>query len=136
MAKEIETLHKIINTLYNESENAQYTIFPNEYETCCENRAITHIDRLRKIHKWYERIYNYAVKVSKENEQLKTEINQLRLNPPKPISNAGRRPKFNNEQKKQILNMYNVEKMSMSKIAEIMKCSKGLVHKIINEQNK
>lgn len=128
-------IYPIIETMYLELDNARYSLFGDTYRNNNDDsQTLSYPEKLIKVQKGYSRIYDYAAKLLKENEQLKNEIEQLRLNPPKPKSNAGRCSKFNNEQKEKIRFMQH--NLSIREIAEQMNCSVGLVHKIIHEHDK
>ena len=133
MAKEIDRLHKIIGTMYNDLETAEYSLIGGEYRQQDNRQSLSYIDRLISVQRGYSRIYDYATKVMKENKQLKQELEELRQNPPKSKSSAGRHSKFTEEQKKDILEAYNGGRVSMGKLAKRYDCSKGLIHKIIRE---
>lgn len=133
MARGQDKIYTIIETMFLEMDNARYSLFGDTYRSNDDSQTLSYTEKLIKVQQGYSRVYDYAVKLLKENEQLKNEIEELRLNPPKQKSNAGRRSKFNDEQKQKI--MYMRHYLSMDKIAKEMNCSKGLVHKIIHEQD-
>lgn len=132
MAKGKDRIYTIIDTMYSELDNARFSLFGDTYKPN-DSAQLSYNDKLIKIQQGYNRLYNFAEKKLKENQQLKNEIEQLRLNPPKPKSNAGRCSKFNNEQKEKIRFMQH--NLSIREIAEQMNCSTGLVHKIIHEHD-
>lgn len=64
-----------------------------------------------------------------------TKINRLQARLEGNLRNAGRKEKFNEEQVKQILEARN-EGKSIRAIAEQFECSIGLIHKLINNNNR
>lgn len=68
-------------------------------------------------------------KLLKENEELKTNSVQKIKNE----RNAGRKERFTEEEKAKV-KMLRLQNKSYRAIADIMDCSAGTVHKIINEQ--
>lgn len=86
-----------------------------------------------------EILENYIVFLEEENEKLKKKISDFETlkNVPKVKNerNAGRKRKFNREDIAIIDEMY-LRGESMRSIAKYMKCSVGLIHKIINEPDR
>lgn len=69
-----------------------------------------------------------AMKLQSENEALKQELAKLKSK----YGKAGRKSKFNNEQKRSIKYLYKFKGYTMDSLAREFKCSKGLIHKIVH----
>lgn len=121
--KKIEHMESIANDSFENS--TEHRRMHNEIEylkIALKGRETTIRDKEETIRKKIDTIQ----KLKNENEELK--------NIPK-IKNergAGRKSKFTDEEVK-IIKGYRAEGKSYKAIAEIMKCSVGLVHKLINE---
>lgn len=143
----IEDLEKRLNEYMNMISERDKQIFKMEsiandsFENSTDYRRMNNeIDYLKTVIKGHEitikakddtikRNRDTIQKLLKETEELKSNncVNKL-----KNERGAGRKEKFTVEEVK-IIKDYRAEGKSYKAIAEIMKCSVGLVHKLINE---
>lgn len=67
--------------------------------------------------------------LEKENEKLRSEIKKAKKHNAR---GAGRKASFT-DQEKEMIKMYRIQRKTIAELAEMFKCSTGLIHKIINE---
>lgn len=139
LEKQIEELYKYIQKLMENGENSflnspTYNQMQREIEML---KAAAKVDELAIKNGRELRGRQAAIIENLQNElkQAKDEIKALKEQQPTKVHNergAGRKPRFKAAEVNKIKRMYSKGK-SMREIAEIMGCSVGLIHKLINE---
>lgn len=84
--------------------------------------------KIERLEKELENANNTIQQLKNENEELKKSINVHKI---KNERGAGRKARFTDTEIETI-KMYRIQGKTIKEIADMFKCSVGLVHKIIN----
>lgn len=99
-----------------------------------ENNKQTLINEIQELKDENKNLLYIIQELNCEIQELKDEINKMKFKK-KNERGAGRPERLTGAQKESI-KMYRVQGKTIKEIAELYKCSVGLIHKIINETNK
>ena len=119
---------------YNEQENKYEFVEVNKPIKKQENNNQKLINEIRKLKDENKNLLHIIQELNCEIQKLKDENNKGKFKR-KNERGAGRHERLTGTEKESI-KMYRVQGKTIKEIAELYKCSVGLVHKIINENDK
>ena len=119
---------------YNEKENRYDFVEVNKTIKKQENNNNKLINEIQKLKDENKNLLHIIQELNYEIQKLKDENNKEKFKK-KNERGAGRHERLTSAEKESI-KMYRVQGKTIKELAELYKCSVGLIHKIINENNK